>query len=102
MRRRPRLPSSMIGGRSRRPDSRFGYFARVTDAPEILWSPPSDTPRRSRMGKYLTWLGAATGHRFGTYDDLWRWSVSEPSAFWQSIWDHFNVLPGAEPTAALG
>jgi len=30
------------------------------------------------------------------YDRLWRWSCSDLGAFWQSIWDHFDVV---SPTA---
>src|SRR5262249_21916907 len=28
----------------------------------------------------------------GSYASLWRWSVTEPAAFWASIWDYFGVL----------
>ncbi|HEY6570697.1 MAG TPA: AMP-binding protein, partial [Candidatus Limnocylindrales bacterium] len=60
-------------------------------SPEILWSPPADARERSRMGRYLDWLAAERGIDLATYDDAWRWSVDEPGAFWQSIWDHFGV-----------
>jgi acetoacetyl-CoA synthetase len=26
------------------------------------------------------------------YHDLWRWSVAEPAAFWESVWEFFDVL----------
>ncbi len=69
--------------------------------PEILWSPPADVRERSRIGRYLAWLAASTGRRFDTYDDLWRWSVDEPGAFWQSVWDHFAVNAATPPKTAL-
>ena len=28
----------------------------------------------------------------GSYAELWDWSVDEPAAFWDSIWDYFGVL----------
>ena len=43
------------------------------------------------MGRYLAWLEAERGLALATYADAWRWSVDEPGAFWQSIWDHFGV-----------
>ncbi len=69
--------------------------------PEILWSPPPDVRERSRIGRYLAWLAASTGRRFETYDDLWRWSVDEPGAFWQSVWDYFEVSAATPPETAL-
>jgi acetoacetyl-CoA synthetase len=53
------------------------------------------------MGRYLAWLASARELRLDGYDAAWRWSVAEPGAFWQSIWDHFEVLGHAKPTAAL-
>ena len=38
---------------------------------------------------------------FETYDDAWRWSVDEPGAFWQSVWDHFGVRSERPPGPAL-
>ncbi|HUQ42792.1 MAG TPA: acetoacetate--CoA ligase [Candidatus Limnocylindria bacterium] len=69
--------------------------------PRILWSPPPDVRERSRMGQYLAWLEDDGGPRFDSYDDLWRWSVTELGPFWQSIWDHFGVRAVTPPTAAL-
>jgi acetoacetyl-CoA synthetase len=53
------------------------------------------------MGRYLAWLGASRNLRFDGYDDLWRWSVDAPGAFWRSVWDHFEVVAPAQPTADL-
>jgi acetoacetyl-CoA synthetase len=53
------------------------------------------------MGRYLTWLHANGGPSLPTYDDAWRWSVTEPGAFWRSIWDHFEVLAHLPPRGDL-
>jgi len=59
---------------------------------------------------YQDWLRDQRGLAFEDYHALWRWSVTELDAFWQSIWDYFdlrsptphravlgrNVMPGAE------
>jgi acetoacetyl-CoA synthetase len=74
----------------------------VTEAaPEVLWRPPADARERSRMGHYLAWLAAGRGLTFETYNDAWRWSVDEPGAFWQSVWDHFGVRSDGPPGRAL-
>ena len=51
--------------------------------------------------RYLRWLRETRGLDFDPttvegYDRLWRWSCSDLDAFWQSIWDHFDVV---SPTA---
>jgi len=46
--------------------------------------------------RYTRWLAQHRGLHFDAtthagYDALWRWSVADLSAFWQSIWDYFGV-----------
>jgi len=53
------------------------------------------------MGRYLDWLEHERGRRFSEYAEAWQWSVDEPGAFWQSIWDHFGVRSERRPTTAL-
>jgi acetoacetyl-CoA synthetase len=40
---------------------------------------------------------------FAGYDELWRWSVDDVPAFWQSIWDHFELdgLVASPPTEVM-
>ena len=59
---------------------------------------------------YQDWLAERHGLRFDSYRELWQWSITDLDAFWQSIWDYFdlqsptphravlakNVMPGAE------
>lgn len=44
-----------------------------------------------RLLHYQRWLQAQRGLSFPNYDSLWRWSVDDLPAFWQSIWDHFDI-----------
>jgi acetoacetyl-CoA synthetase len=59
--------------------------------PEVLWAPPPDARQSSRIGRYLDWLAAAGGPMLASYDAAWRWSIEDPGAFWQSVWEHFDV-----------
>lgn len=68
---------------------------------DVLWTPPADVRERSRIGGYLNRLRADRGLEFAGYDDLWQWSVTELEDFWRSIWDHFEVISHAPPTATL-
>jgi len=40
---------------------------------------------------YQNWLQAQRGLSFDSYDALWRWSTTDLNAFWQSIWDYFEL-----------
>lgn len=51
---------------------------------------------------YQHWLQATRGLSFDNYDALWRWSVTELDAFWQSIWDYFEIQSPTARTAVLG
>ncbi len=67
-------------------------------------------PYLPQIRLYQNWLRDEHGLSFDTYNALWRWSVTELDAFWQSIWDYFdfqsptphsavlasNVMPGAQ------
>jgi acetoacetyl-CoA synthetase len=51
---------------------------------------------------YQNWLQATRGLSFDNYDALWRWSVTDLDAFWQSIWDYFDVQSPTAHSAVLG
>ena len=44
---------------------------------------------------YQDWLRTQRGLVFDDYDALWHWSVTDLDAFWQSVWDYFEI---ASPT----
>ncbi|MEN9842232.1 MAG: hypothetical protein RLZZ612_61 [Pseudomonadota bacterium] len=50
---------------------------------------------------YQDWLEQHRGLRFERYEDLWRWSTSDLEAFWQSIWDYFELQSPTPYTAVL-
>ncbi|MDB5930734.1 MAG: acetoacetate--CoA ligase [Polaromonas sp.] len=71
---------------------------------------PTTAPHIPQIRLYQDWLREQRGLEFASYDALWRWSTTELGAFWQSIWDYFdlrsptphgaalasNVMPGAQ------
>jgi acetoacetyl-CoA synthetase len=50
---------------------------------------------------YQNWLAQERGLRFGSYDALWEWSVSDLNAFWQSVWDYYQLQSPTPYTAAF-
>ena len=58
-------------------------------------------PRIPRITAYQQWLERERGLRFADYDAMWEWSVSDLDAFWQSIWDFFDVQSPTPHRAVL-
>ena len=57
----------------------------------LLWEPSADLAAASNLAAYMGWLRERRGLVFEDYDALWRWSVTDVSAFWASIWEYFQV-----------
>nr|WP_218169997.1 acetoacetate--CoA ligase [Pseudomonas sp. P7759] len=68
----------------------------------MLWLPSPEHLQHARLTHYLDWLRRERGLRFADYQGLWQWSVDKPEAFWQSIWDHFQVQASSPHQAVLG
>ncbi|MEN9670335.1 MAG: hypothetical protein RL018_612, partial [Pseudomonadota bacterium] len=53
---------------------------------------PSSTPLFTpQITLYQRWLKEQRGLSFNSYDALWLWSTTDLDAFWQSIWDYFEM-----------
>ena len=58
------------------------------------------SPNVPHIRLYQNWLRDTRGLNFDSYDALWRWSVTDLDAFWQSIWD-FNGMTSPTPHSAV-
>ena len=58
-------------------------------------------PFTPQIRLYQQWLAERHGLQFDSYDALWRWSVTELDAFWQSIWTYFDLRSPTPHTAVL-
>lgn len=52
-----------------------------------LWRPSS--PESTKIHKFMSLVSQKYGLHLNNYHDLWDWSVSEPSSFWEEVW-HFT------------
>jgi acetoacetyl-CoA synthetase len=66
-----------------------------------LWSPSRESMQKSRLAAYLAWLARERGRSFRDYPELYAFSIREVEAFWQSIWDYFEVIAHAPATRVL-
>ncbi len=58
-------------------------------------------PNVPQIRLYQNWLRDQRGLRFDYYDALWQWSVTDLPAFWQSIWDYFDLQSPTPHSAVL-
>ncbi len=58
---------------------------------KLLWTPSEAFKRTSHIARYMDWLAAERGLTFADYDHLWRWSVDDLEAFWESICAYFDI-----------
>lgn len=69
---------------------------------EILWTPSADRIEGSTLARYQTWLYETRGIDFENYAALWKWSTTELTEFWASIWEFFDVRAHTPYDAVLG
>ncbi len=53
---------------------------------KMQWKPSAEAAADSAIGRWMAEAG------FETYDAFHAWSVSEPAAFWNSVWDKCGVV----------
>lgn len=62
--------------------------AMANVAPHTVWEPPPGAWDSSRIGAFARRFRPEA---VGDYEALWRWSVEEPDAFWQAVWDELDI-----------
>ena len=57
----------------------------------VLWRPSPERVAASQVTRFSELVAARTGRPFADYDDLYRWSIAEPAAFWTALWEFCEV-----------
>ncbi len=57
-----------------------------------LWTPAPEAVANAAITRFRKLAEARTGRTFAAHEDLHAWSVDEPDAFWDLIWDHCGVI----------
>ncbi len=58
---------------------------------EVLWKPTPERVASTTLTRYQAWLRDQRGVETGSYEELWRWSVTDLDGFWSSIIDFCGV-----------
>ncbi len=58
---------------------------------DLLWQPSPDAVENTNITHYIRWLAVHRDLHLASYDALWRWSVTEIGAFWDSLRAYFDL-----------
>lgn len=67
----------------------------------ILWEPSESDKKDANLTHYKQWLEMERGLTFGSFYELWSWSVDELESFWGSIWNYFDIRASREYSSIL-
>lgn len=57
----------------------------------LLWEPTQERKENSNLNHFMVWLQQNRNLSFDSYDKLWDWSVTELEAFWEAMWEYFDI-----------
>ncbi|MDR1551216.1 MAG: acetoacetate--CoA ligase [Holosporaceae bacterium] len=59
---------------------------------ELLWTPSKERIANSNVRRFMDAVEKSNGFRGSTFHDLWKWSVTHPTDFWDAVWDFGNII----------
>jgi acetoacetyl-CoA synthetase len=62
---------------------------------KLLWRPTQDRVEDTNMHNFMQHVNARYGKSFQTYDELYRWSITEIPEFWACLWEYGEVIHSA-------
>jgi acetoacetyl-CoA synthetase len=71
-------------------------------APPVVWTPSPERVERATLTRYAGWLRETRGVETASYEELWRWSVSDLEGFWGSLWEFLGVEASEPYERVLG
>src|SRR3954453_635014 len=66
-----------------------------------LWPPTAQSIAGSNIGRFNTWLDQRGIGTFSSYNELWRWSVTDIAAFWTGTAEYFEISTSAPYTEII-
>ncbi|WP_432082838.1 acetoacetate--CoA ligase [Streptomyces sp. WAC 04229] len=63
----------------------------MSTATDLLWSPSPETTDNANVTAFMRRLHQELGLSFADYPQLWRWSATNPAAFWAAVWEFYGL-----------
>ncbi|MGH2892550.1 MAG: acetoacetate--CoA ligase, partial [Solirubrobacteraceae bacterium] len=78
----------------------------MSEAPALLWEPSDERVQEATLTRFARWLSenADPAHplSFGSYAELWQWSVDSVDEFWAAVVAYFDLRIEGGDGAVLG
>ncbi len=74
----------------------------MTQEHEVLWTPSKERYATSTMAKFEQYLHEELNLTFSNYNEMWKWSISDLEAFWNTISLFFGLRFFEPPQMILG
>jgi acetoacetyl-CoA synthetase len=65
------------------------------------WTPSERRIGASTLARYASWLAETRGLTFGSYEEMWRWSVDDLEGFWRTIIELCDIRMGGAGAATV-
>ena len=82
-------------------DSTFNRNNSVSKMRSPLWAPSAAEVERAGLTRFAAFVRGRHGVEAPDYAALHAWSVAEPAAFWDSVWDFCGVVAAAKGGTVL-
>ena len=81
------------------PELSSSHRFMTTKATSALWAPSAERVASAQLTAFMQFVTASTGFdASGDYFALHQWSLDEPAAFWQAVWDFTEIQGDAGET----
>ena len=80
------VPERYIGWRQR------SFEKDIATMPSAVWIPTEESRALSNLTAFMACVEQRWGVEVSDYQDLHRWSISQPEAFWATLWDFTGII----------
>ena len=74
----------------------------MSEAPVLLWEPSDARVEHATLTRFARWLSEERSLSFGSYEELWQWSVDALDDFWAAVVAYFDLRIEGGSGAVLG
>ncbi|WP_419656440.1 AcsA5: acetyl-coenzyme A synthetase (acetate--CoA ligase) [Desulfosarcina variabilis str. Montpellier] len=68
---------------------------------KLLWEPSDERVQNANMTAFINGINQEYDQHINDYNDLWQWSVTNISDFWQEMWAYGGVIASTQPTTII-
>ena len=68
---------------------------------EPAWRPTRETAAATQLARFTSAATTLSGHDLSEYEDLHSWSINQPAAFWQLVWDFTRIQASQSPAQTV-